>query len=233
MEAIAVAQETASATGVLLMEQHEHHAGSDTILVFLGLERRKGGGGPTLFSFNKNSGETRNLGPLFSADSPYSWSTGEGWYFSGTRPNAMYLNDGARMLRYDVRSHSLETVFDVRDHLARKSLQMHSSNDDRVHSATVATPVRTRCSMLAIAKIRARSYDPARGRLRRVPDRQSGAGCIKEKSTGPTARQYNLDLRRPEQVFLDQDGAAGHSDQGTGPPRRAISSRPGAVSVCA
>ena len=32
-----------------------NHAGSDTMLVFLGLERRKGGGGPTLFSVNKRS----------------------------------------------------------------------------------------------------------------------------------------------------------------------------------
>ena len=42
-----------------------NHVGSDTMLVFLGLERRRGGGGPTLFSFNKRTGETQNLGPLF------------------------------------------------------------------------------------------------------------------------------------------------------------------------
>ena len=43
-----------------------NHAGSDTMLIFLGLNRQRGGGGPTLFSYNKNTGETRNLGPLFS-----------------------------------------------------------------------------------------------------------------------------------------------------------------------
>ena len=61
-----------------------NHAGSDTMLIFLGLNRNRGGGGPALFSYNKNSGETRNLGPLFSGDSPFSWSTG-GWYFSASR----------------------------------------------------------------------------------------------------------------------------------------------------
>jgi hypothetical protein len=62
-----------------------NHTGSDTMLVFLGLERRKGGGGPTLFSYNKRTAETQNIGPLFSADSPYSWATGEGWYFSASQ----------------------------------------------------------------------------------------------------------------------------------------------------
>ena len=85
-----------------------NHAGSDTMLIFLGLDRRKGGGGPTLFSYNKRTGETRNLGPLFSSDSPFSWSTGEGWYFSATQPNALYLNDGPRMLRYDVQSRTVD-----------------------------------------------------------------------------------------------------------------------------
>ena len=36
-----------------------NHSGSDTMLIFLGMNRIKGGGGPTLFSYNKNSGETR------------------------------------------------------------------------------------------------------------------------------------------------------------------------------
>jgi hypothetical protein len=76
-----------------------NHVGSDTMLIFLGLDRRKGGGGPTLFSFNKRTGETRNLGPIFPPDSPLSWSTGEGWYFSATQPMMLYMNYGPRMLR--------------------------------------------------------------------------------------------------------------------------------------
>ena len=116
-----------------------NHVGSDTMLVFLGLERRRGGGGPTLFSFNKRTGETQNLGPLFSADSPYSWATGEGWYFSASQPTTLYMNDGPRMLRYDVLSHAMSEVYNVESLLGagRVIWQMHSSNDDHVHSATV------------------------------------------------------------------------------------------------
>src|SRR5262249_40534023 len=88
--------------GYSYLSNINNHTGSDTLLAFLGLERRKGGGGPTLFSYNKNTGQTQNLGPLFSPDSPYSWSTGEGWYFSATQPYTLYMNDGPRMLRYDV-----------------------------------------------------------------------------------------------------------------------------------
>src|SRR5687767_13159473 len=84
-----------------------NHVGSDTMLIFLGLNRQRGGSGPTLFSYNKNTGETRNLGPLFSGDSALGWSTGEGWYFSATRQNALYVNDSTRLMRYDVASHAL------------------------------------------------------------------------------------------------------------------------------
>jgi hypothetical protein len=109
------------------------------MLIVLGLDRRRGGGGPTLFTYNKRTGETRNAGPLFSADSPYSWSLAEGWYFSATRPTALYVNEGGRMLRYDVQQHTFETVFDVRDWFGSDKFiwQMHSSADDRVHSATL------------------------------------------------------------------------------------------------
>jgi hypothetical protein len=116
-----------------------NHTGSDTMLIFLGLHRQKGGGGPTLFSFNKRTGQTANLGPLFGADHPLSWSTGEGWYFSATRPNALYILDGAQLRRYDVSSRTLETAFDASSQFgADKYLwQAHSSADDRVHSATL------------------------------------------------------------------------------------------------
>ena len=62
-----------------------NHAGSDTMLIVVGLNRSRGGSGPTLFTFNKNTGETRNAGPLFDANSAFSYATAEQWYFSATR----------------------------------------------------------------------------------------------------------------------------------------------------
>ena len=76
-----------------------NHAGSQTLLIFLGLDRRRGGGGPTLFSYNKQTGQTKNEGPLFAPDSSLSWSTGEGWYFSATQPNTLYVNEGPQAKR--------------------------------------------------------------------------------------------------------------------------------------
>ena len=116
-----------------------NHVGSDTMYVFLGLNRNNGGGGPTLFSYNKVTEEVRNLGPLFDAGSALSWISGEGWYFSGTQPTKIYVNDGPRMLRYDVLSKQFQTVFDVSARFGADKYiwQMHSSDDDRVHSATL------------------------------------------------------------------------------------------------
>src|SRR5262245_37308700 len=69
-----------------------NHVGSDTMLIFLTLDRNRGGGGPNLFSYNKNTDVVTNLGPLFDGASRFSWATGEGWYFSATQPTMLYVN---------------------------------------------------------------------------------------------------------------------------------------------
>ena len=117
-----------------------NHAGSDTMLIFLGLDRNKGGTGPTLFSYNKVTDEVKNLGPLFNPASSFSWYPAAGWYFSATQPTKLYVTDeGPKLYRYDVLSKSFDTVFDVRSRFgADKGVtQTHSSGDDRVHSATL------------------------------------------------------------------------------------------------
>jgi len=119
-----------------------NHAGSNTMLIFVGLDMNAGGSGPTLFSYDKTTGEVTKVGPLFDASSAFAWASGEGWYFSATRPTTLYVNDGPRLLRYDVVARTFETVLDVSTlpglfGANRIIWQMHSSNDDRVHSATV------------------------------------------------------------------------------------------------
>ena len=88
---------------------------------------------------NKNTGETRNAGPLFDANSSFSYATAEQWYFSRSRPSAMYLGEnGPRMLRYDVLSKTVETVFDVTSLLGSgKYLFSHLTH--RVHLDLVDT----------------------------------------------------------------------------------------------
>jgi hypothetical protein len=110
-----------------------NHQGQDSMLIFLGLDR------PTLFEYNKVTGEVAKLGPLFDDSSGLSGGTTEGWYFSATMPTKMYINNGSRMLRYDVISGETETVVDLDNEFddGHYIWQMHSSDDDRVHSATV------------------------------------------------------------------------------------------------
>jgi len=115
------------------------HEGSDEMLIFLGLASNHGGTGPTLFRYNKVTDNITKVGPLFPPGSKFIDYTGEGWYFSASRPTTLYMNDGPKMLRYDVVSQSFETVYDVTSQFGpnRKIRQMHSSNDDLVHSATL------------------------------------------------------------------------------------------------
>jgi Fe-S cluster biogenesis protein NfuA len=199
-----------------------NHVGSDTMLIVLGLDRQRGGGGPTLFSYNKQTGETRNVGPLFSPDSAYSWASGEGWYFSASQRNALYMNDGVRLLKYDVITHAMETVFDVRDHLGsdRHLWQIHSSNDDRVHSATVKDAGYNDIGCVA--------YDQATGRATFIARKGDFDECQIDKSGRWLLVKENVDGRNgednriidlqsgTEQIFYDEEGAAGHSDLGYG-----------------
>jgi hypothetical protein len=199
-----------------------NHAGSDTMLIFLGLDRNRGGGGPTLFSYNKNSGETRNLGPLFSSDSAFGWSSGEGWYFSASRQNALYVNDTTRLLRYDVVSHAMETVFDVRAHLGadRHIKQIHSSNDDRVHSATVQDGSWNMVGCVAYNEATGRAtYIARKGDYDECQIDKSGRWLLlKENVDGQDGEDNRIiDLQTgAEEIFYDRDGAAGHSDMGYG-----------------
>ena len=116
-----------------------NHVASNQILIFLTLMKSWGGVGPTLFSFDKTTEQLTKVGPLFDPSSRFSDKTGEGWYFSGTQPTKLYMHDGPKLLRYDVITKVFEDVFDVTAQFGtnRNIWQVHSSDDDRVHSATL------------------------------------------------------------------------------------------------
>jgi hypothetical protein len=199
-----------------------NHVGSDTMLIVLGLDRQRGGGGPTLFSYNKQTGETRNVGPLFSPDSANSWASGEGWYFSASQPNSLYMNDGVRLLKYDVVTHAMETIFDVRDQLGsdRHLWQIHSSNDDRVHSATVKDREYKDVGCLAYDQVTRRSTFIARkGEFDECQIDKSGRWLLVKENVDGRHGEDNriIDLQTgAEQIFYDEEGAGGHSDLGYG-----------------
>jgi hypothetical protein len=156
-----------TSVGYSYWRRMNNHVGSNIMLIFLTLRYQNTTGpypGPTLFSYNKRSGETLNLGSLFPN---VAYATpehealagrlrnafGESWYFSATEPNIVYLAEdtGTQFLRYDVVRHTFEVVFDLESTTTAAALQddgltelnglylqqLHSSNDGQVHSATL------------------------------------------------------------------------------------------------
>jgi len=209
--------------GYAYWRNSNNHVGSDTMLIVVTLDRARGGKGPTLFGYDKNTDAVTVLGPLFDETSPLSWETGEGWYFSATRPNALYVNNRQRFYRYDVLGRTLETVFDIASFAGganRYIWQMNSSNDDDVHSATLRDSVTF--AMLGCLVYRestkAFSYFPASGDFDECQVDKSGRWLlIKENVDGVFGEDNRvIDLQPGLKMLLDQQGAAGHSDNGYG-----------------
>ena len=200
-----------------------NHVGSDTMLIVITLDRARGGAGPTLFSYDKRTDQVTVVGPLFDQASPLSWATGEGWHWSATLPTKLYVNQGPRLSRYDVLSRQLDTVFDVAAQFGpdRYIWQIHSSRDDRVHSATLRSSVTY--EMLGCIAYREdtrtfRSF-PKIGDFDECQVDKSGRWLlIKENVDGVYGEDNRIiDLEAgTETLFLDQEGAAGHSDIGHG-----------------
>ena len=200
-----------------------NHVNDDTMYVFVGLNSSEGGTGPTLFSYNKVTEEVTNVGPLFDAGSKFYNATGEGWYFSATLPNALYVRDGSKLVRYDVVTKTTETVFDVTTKYGagHEIWQTHSSNDDRVHSATL----RSTDGYKALGCV---VYSEDTGEYKRFDSKGSYDECQIDKSGRHLVIKENVDGKYgednriidlqtgSERVLLDQDGAAGHSDLGYG-----------------
>ena len=200
-----------------------NHTGSDTMLIVLGLSQAQGGTGPTLFSYNKVTEQVTNLGALFDASSRFSGSTVEGWYFSATLPHAMYMMDGSKVVRYDVLTHQFSTVFDAASWLGSGIYiwQTHSSADDQVHIGTIRSSATY--AMLGCAVYRETtgtfSYYPARGILDECHLDKSGRWMVMLDNVDLAYGEDNriIDLQTgTETVLMDQAGAAGHADMGSG-----------------
>ena len=208
--------------GYAYWRNSNNHVGSDTMLIVVTLDRARGGKGPTLFGYNKNTDAVTVVGPLFDEANPLSWATGEGWYFSATKPHALYVNNGQKLYRYDVVGRTLETVFDVASFEGKNRYiwQTSSSNDDDVHAATLRAS--DTFAMLGCLVYREStkefSYFPATGDFDECQVDKSGDWLLIKENVDGVAGEDNriIDLRPTRFVFLDQQGAAGHSDNGYG-----------------
>jgi hypothetical protein len=198
-----------------------NHVGSDTILIFLGMSPDRRGSGPTLFRYNKLTDAVTSAGPLFDPTSPFRYSSGEGWYFSATLPTKLYISDATRLYRYDVVTKALDVVFDIRSAEAvnvfgaeRRIWQMHSSNDDRVHSATVRSASYEALGTLVYREdIRQYSYYPTAGDFDEAQIDKSGRWLVIKEQNNDRIVDIETGV---ETLLLDRDGAGGHSDLGYG-----------------
>jgi hypothetical protein len=229
----AQAQDCVWYVGYSYWRNTNNHLNSSSMYIFLGLDRNRGGAGPTLFAYNKVADTVQRVGALFPATSIYSWQTAEGWYFSATRSTALYtfLVGGGQLRRFDV----VRRVFDPVPALdidgcprptvcpedASTIIQPHSSDDDLVHSVTVQDALWRRIGCLVYAAAPRRfQYFPA------APDHvfdechvdKSGQWLVILESTSAGAvnnRIVNLQTGA-ERRLEDTQGALGHLDLGHG-----------------
>ena len=211
------------AVGYSYWHNINNHVGRNEMLILIGLDRQRGGGGPSLFQYDKTTDAISNLGPLFPPSSTLSVRSGEGWYFSATQPTALYVDDGPRMLRVDVLSRTSQVVFDARSQFGPDVIvrQMHSSDDDRVHSATLIESV-------DFAPLGCVVYHEDTGQFQWFPKIGDFNECALDKSgrylmsLEDVDQRYDLEMRvfdlatGRERMVWDQAGAVGHADMGYG-----------------
>ncbi len=197
-----------------------NHVGSDNMFIFVGTE---GGSGPALIQYNKVTDQVIDSGPVFPASSPYSATTGEGFYFSATMPAKLYVGTGSLIERFDVVNKEIQTIVDVNAHLGAGHMlwQRHSSDDDNVHSATVRNS--SSYEMLGCMVYQENTgqfnYFPKQGDYDECQIDKSGKWLVIKENVngvdGEDNRIIGMDTGE-ERILLDRDGAGGHSDLGHG-----------------
>jgi Big-like domain-containing protein/purple acid phosphatase-like protein len=200
-----------------------NHQNSDTMYIVLGLNRNRGGTeGPTLFAYNKVTDAVTKVGALFDASSSWSWESANGWYFSATMPTKLYVYawHTSALYRYDVLSHTFNQIFDVASRpdlfgSNRWTTQMHSSDDDRVHSFTVTDSSETPLGCGVYHEDTGQfQYFPAIGTYDECNLDMTGRWLIINEGSS-YLDNHVIDLQsNTETVILAQDGRVAHMDLG-------------------
>ena len=199
-----------------------NHEGSDEMLIFVGLERQRGGPGPSIIRFDKTTETASAPEPIFAKSDARSWQSGNGWYFSRTKPSTMYYAYERTLSRVDVLTGEQETVIDVAAKLGGnyKLIQAHSSADDTMHSFTLQDGSYNRLGCAV--------YNETTGLLTRIPALGAYDECqidktgrwlvIKEQVDGTEGEDNRIiDMATKTEIVLkDTEGAGGHSDMGYG-----------------
>ncbi|HET9468157.1 MAG TPA: hypothetical protein VFO48_07095 [Vicinamibacterales bacterium] len=208
-----------------------NHAGQADMYLFLGTDPNRGGQGPILLRYNKAADTVEHLGPLFATDTTHYWSTGEGWYFSGTQPTTLYtlVVGDSKLRRFDILARQFEPVpaMDLakcpRPRICPVSsaylIQAHSSDDDLVHSATVQDLDWRRLGCVVSRAGKYSYYAPQAGSTLDECHVDKSGRWLMIQETRATGAEINriVDLHNGKiTVVEDAEGALGHLDMGYG-----------------
>ncbi|MGH8414677.1 MAG: hypothetical protein ACRESX_08110, partial [Gammaproteobacteria bacterium] len=199
--------------------------GSNTLYIFVGLDRARGGAGPTLFSYDKTTDQLTDLGPMFPASSPYSWMSGEGWYWSDSYPDDLYITTGSQLQRYNVLTQTFQTVFDTTTAYPNTVLwQTSTSANDDVHAGTLEDA--SSYAMLGCIVYKESThqfyYFPALVTFNECQVDRSGRYILIDETTPTTCSRCDLDtviedLQTSTQTIIpNQVGGGGHYAMGYG-----------------
>jgi hypothetical protein len=200
-----------------------NHVGSNTMYILLNLVDH---GGPTLFAYDKTTDAVSKSGPVF-ADGPFRYASTEAWYFSARQPMKLYmwLPMESTLHRFDIGTKTFETVFDIASNTAlfgdSAIWQVHSSDDDGVHSFTVidkATYESLGCGVYKESAAQFLYYPASRNYDECQVDKSGRWLVIKTDVDGIEGDDNHIiDLETgAAKPLLDPDGAPGHSDLGFG-----------------
>ncbi len=213
-------QDCVYSVGYAYWRNINNHVSSNEMLIFLSFDPQRGGSGATLFSYNKLTEVITKVGPLFPAGNKFNGYWGGLWYFSATMPTTLYVPDGPRLLRYDVISKQFETVFDITAQFGanRTVFQTHSSNDDKVHSATLqATDSKEYLGCFVYSEItRQYRYYAKQGTFDECHIDKSGRYLMILEGLEGRDNVF-IDLQTGTQtVVSNENGGVGHADMGFG-----------------
>lgn len=120
-----------------------NHVKEDSILIALKLFYGQWDERITLFSYNKLTDQVRNLGPLYNKGPAIGINAGT-IYFSAKSPHMLYIKTWSALVRLDVITKVVDTVFDIKKKPIKGMMstdkfiwQVNSSDDDRMHSFTL------------------------------------------------------------------------------------------------
>ena len=208
-----------------------NHVGRAEMYVFLGTDPNRGGQGPILLRYDKATDTVEHLGPLFAVDTTHYWSTGEGWYFSGTLPTTLYtlVVGDSKLRRYDVLTRQFEAVPAMDLSMCPRPrvcpaesaylIQAHSSDNDLVHSATVQDVDWRRLGCIVSRAGRFAYYAPEPGSIFDECHVDKSGRWLMLQETRATGSEINriVDLQNGRVTVIDDaDGALGHLDMGYG-----------------